>query len=142
MKTGRTAFRSIVLSALRRTLRCRSCSSSRRPTEIPEFQSLAEQFGAKEFHTLMEAWGTIKDRPLRAALLNLVKRMADAEVLMPLPYSTVGRFLISPVLPVSFSPGNDFQPFQQLDEMSDLFRMQPEYRSQEIQVKQGIFRSV
>ena len=42
-----------------------------------EFQSLAEQFGAKEFHALMEAWGTIKDRPLRAALLNLVKRMAD-----------------------------------------------------------------
>ena len=42
-----------------------------------EFQSLAAQFSAKEFHTLMEAWGTIKDRPLRAALLNLVKRMAD-----------------------------------------------------------------
>ena len=41
-----------------------------------EFQTLAEQFGAKEFHTLMAAWGTIKDRPLRAALLNLVKRMA------------------------------------------------------------------
>jgi transcriptional regulator with XRE-family HTH domain len=41
-----------------------------------EFQSLAEQFGAKEFHTLMEAWGTIRDRPMRAALLNLVKRMA------------------------------------------------------------------
>src|SRR6202162_2782185 len=41
-----------------------------------EFQTLAEQFGAKEIHTLMEALGTIKDRPLRAALLNLVKRMA------------------------------------------------------------------
>jgi transcriptional regulator with XRE-family HTH domain len=42
-----------------------------------EFQSLAAQFGAKEFHTLMEAWGVLKDRPMRAALLNLVKRMAD-----------------------------------------------------------------
>ena len=42
-----------------------------------EFQSLASQFSAKEFHTLMEAWGMIKDRPMRAALLNLVKRMAD-----------------------------------------------------------------
>lgn len=42
-----------------------------------EFQSLAEQFGDKEFHALMEAWGTLKDRPMRAALLNLVKRMAD-----------------------------------------------------------------
>lgn len=41
-----------------------------------EFQTLAEQFSAKEFHALMEAWGTIKDRPIRAALLNLVKRMA------------------------------------------------------------------
>jgi transcriptional regulator with XRE-family HTH domain len=42
-----------------------------------EFQSLASQFSAKEFHTLMEAWGTLKDRQMRAALLNLVKRMAD-----------------------------------------------------------------
>jgi len=42
-----------------------------------EFQSLASQFGDKEFHTLMEAWGILKDRPMRAALLNLVKRMAD-----------------------------------------------------------------
>jgi transcriptional regulator with XRE-family HTH domain len=42
-----------------------------------EFQSLASQFSSKEFHALMEAWGTIKDRPMRAALLNLVKRMAD-----------------------------------------------------------------
>jgi transcriptional regulator with XRE-family HTH domain len=41
-----------------------------------EFQSLAVQFSSKEFHALMEAWGTIKDRPIRAALLNLVKRMA------------------------------------------------------------------
>jgi transcriptional regulator with XRE-family HTH domain len=42
-----------------------------------EFQSLASQFRDKEFHTLMEAWGVLKDRPMRAALLNLVKRMAD-----------------------------------------------------------------
>lgn len=41
-----------------------------------EFQSLAAQFGAKEFHALMEAWGTIKDRTARAALLTVVKRMA------------------------------------------------------------------
>ena len=42
-----------------------------------EFQSLATQFSSKEFHALMEAWGALKDRPMRAALLNLVKRMAD-----------------------------------------------------------------
>jgi transcriptional regulator with XRE-family HTH domain len=41
-----------------------------------EFQSLASQFSDKEFHTLMEAWGTMKDRPARAALANLVKCMA------------------------------------------------------------------
>jgi transcriptional regulator with XRE-family HTH domain len=41
-----------------------------------EFQTLAAQFGAKEFHSLMEAWGTIKDRQMRAALLSLVRRMA------------------------------------------------------------------
>lgn len=41
-----------------------------------EFQSLAAQFGAKEFHALMEAWGTIEDRTARAALLTVVKRMA------------------------------------------------------------------
>ncbi len=44
-----------------------------------EFHSLASQFSDKEFHTLMEAWGTLKDRPMRAALLNLVKRMADLQ---------------------------------------------------------------
>jgi transcriptional regulator with XRE-family HTH domain len=42
-----------------------------------EFQTLAEQFGAKEFRALIKAWGIIKDRPLRAALLNLVKHMAE-----------------------------------------------------------------
>jgi transcriptional regulator with XRE-family HTH domain len=41
-----------------------------------EFQSLASQFSDKEFHTLIEAWGTLKDRPARAALVNLVKCMA------------------------------------------------------------------
>ena len=41
-----------------------------------EFQSLASQFGDKEFHTLIEAWGTLKDRPARSALVNLVKCMA------------------------------------------------------------------
>jgi transcriptional regulator with XRE-family HTH domain len=42
-----------------------------------KFQSLASQFSAKEFHTLIEAWGSIKDRPARAALVNLVKCMAN-----------------------------------------------------------------
>ena len=42
-----------------------------------EFQSLAAQFSGKEFHALMEAWGSIKDRQARAALLNVAKRMAD-----------------------------------------------------------------
>ena len=41
-----------------------------------QFQALVEQFSAKEFHALMEAWGNIKDRPLRADLLGIVKRMA------------------------------------------------------------------
>jgi len=45
-----------------------------------EFHMLAAQFGAKQFHALMEAWGAIKDRQARAALLNLVKRMADLKV--------------------------------------------------------------
>jgi len=42
-----------------------------------DFHSLASKFSAKEFHTLMEAWGTIKDRHARTALLNLVKCMAN-----------------------------------------------------------------
>ena len=42
-----------------------------------EFHSLAAQFSDREFHTLMGAWGTLKDRPVRSALLNLVRRMAD-----------------------------------------------------------------
>ena len=46
------------------------------PESDSQFQSLASQFSNKEFHTLMEAWGTLKDRPARAALVNLVKCMA------------------------------------------------------------------
>ncbi len=42
-----------------------------------EFHSLAEKFSTREFHAIMEAWGSIKDRPSRAALLNLVKCMAN-----------------------------------------------------------------
>ena len=42
-----------------------------------EFQSLAAQFSTKEFHTLMEAWVVLKDRAARAALINLVKCMAN-----------------------------------------------------------------
>ena len=42
-----------------------------------EFHTLAAQFGAKQFYALMESWGAIQDRQARAALLNLVRRMAD-----------------------------------------------------------------
>jgi transcriptional regulator with XRE-family HTH domain len=42
-----------------------------------EFQSLAAQFSAREFHALMEVWRAIKSRPKRAALLKLAKSMAD-----------------------------------------------------------------
>jgi transcriptional regulator with XRE-family HTH domain len=42
-----------------------------------EFQSLAAQLDDREFHALMQAWGSIKDRPARAALVNLVKCMAN-----------------------------------------------------------------
>jgi transcriptional regulator with XRE-family HTH domain len=44
-----------------------------------DFQALGEKFSGKELHTFMESWGTIKDRPMRAALLALVKRMADVK---------------------------------------------------------------
>jgi transcriptional regulator with XRE-family HTH domain len=43
-----------------------------------EFQSLASKFSSKEFHTLIEAWGKI-DRTTRAALLNLIIRMAGVK---------------------------------------------------------------
>lgn len=42
-----------------------------------EFKSLAAQFGAGEFHALMKAWTNIRDRPARAALLDLVECMAN-----------------------------------------------------------------
>ena len=42
-----------------------------------EFQTLAAQFSGREFHALMEAWGSIKDRSARAALVNLVRCMAN-----------------------------------------------------------------
>jgi hypothetical protein len=38
---------------------------------------MAEKFSAKEFHTLIQAWGNLKDRPARAALVELVKCMAN-----------------------------------------------------------------
>ena len=41
-----------------------------------EFQSLASQFSAREFHALIQAWGSIKHRPARAALVEPVKCMA------------------------------------------------------------------
>ncbi len=48
-------------------------------TSDSEFQSLAAQFSDKEFHSLLEAWGKLKDRAARAALVNIVKCMADLE---------------------------------------------------------------
>jgi transcriptional regulator with XRE-family HTH domain len=42
-----------------------------------EFQSLAEKFSARELHAFMDAWGSIKDRSARVALINLVKCMAN-----------------------------------------------------------------
>jgi transcriptional regulator with XRE-family HTH domain len=36
-------------------------------------KSLAGKFTAKGFHTLLESWGAIKDQPMRAAILQLVK---------------------------------------------------------------------
>jgi transcriptional regulator with XRE-family HTH domain len=40
------------------------------------FKSFAEQFRANGFHTLLESWAAIKDQPMRAAVINLVKRAA------------------------------------------------------------------
>ena len=42
-----------------------------------EFRSLFSKFSGTEFHTLMEAWGNIKDRAARAALLSLAVCMAN-----------------------------------------------------------------
>jgi transcriptional regulator with XRE-family HTH domain len=38
-----------------------------------ELKSLAGKFRAKEFQTLLESWGTIKDQPMRAAILHMIK---------------------------------------------------------------------
>jgi transcriptional regulator with XRE-family HTH domain len=43
-----------------------------------EFQSLTTKFKDKEFHALVEAWGTIRNRVVRAALLTLVQSMAES----------------------------------------------------------------
>ena len=40
------------------------------------FLSLIEQFEGKEFRTFLESWTAIKDRRMRAAILDHVKRMA------------------------------------------------------------------
>jgi transcriptional regulator with XRE-family HTH domain len=42
-----------------------------------EFQTLAEKFSARELHAFMEAWGCIKDRSARVALVNLARCMAN-----------------------------------------------------------------
>jgi transcriptional regulator with XRE-family HTH domain len=42
-----------------------------------EFRSLFSKFSGSEIHTLMEAWGNIKDRAARAALLSLIVCMAN-----------------------------------------------------------------
>lgn len=42
-----------------------------------EFQSLAEKFSARELHAFMEAWGSIKDRSARVALVNLARCIAN-----------------------------------------------------------------
>jgi len=40
------------------------------------FHLLAEGFRSKEFHSLVESWKAIKDPPMRAAILTLIKRAA------------------------------------------------------------------
>lgn len=40
------------------------------------FQSLVEQFDSKEFQALLKSWTSIKDRRMRAAILDFVKSMA------------------------------------------------------------------
>jgi len=43
---------------------------------VSAFLSLVEQFEDKEFRTLVDSWTAIKDRRVRAALLDLVRSMA------------------------------------------------------------------
>ena len=40
------------------------------------FKSFAEKFRANGFHALLESWAAIKDQPMRAAIINLIKRAA------------------------------------------------------------------
>lgn len=44
-----------------------------------KFQALASQFSAREFHALLEAWGSLKDRSARSAVLNIIRCMAKLE---------------------------------------------------------------
>jgi len=37
------------------------------------FNSLTDKLSAKGFHTLLESWAAIKDQPMRAAILQMVK---------------------------------------------------------------------
>jgi transcriptional regulator with XRE-family HTH domain len=48
-----------------------------RSKEETAFLFMIEKFGAKEFGSLLDAWGAIRDKQARAALLNLVRCMAD-----------------------------------------------------------------
>lgn len=45
-----------------------------------QFQSLAQRFGAKDFCALAQAWGGIKRRASRDALLDVAKLMAASAV--------------------------------------------------------------
>ena len=38
-----------------------------------DFKVVAGKFRAKGFHTLLESWAAIKDQPMRAAILNMVR---------------------------------------------------------------------
>jgi hypothetical protein len=48
-----------------------------RSKEDAAFMSLLENVEAKEFGALLQAWGAIKDKQVRGALLHLVRCMAD-----------------------------------------------------------------
>jgi transcriptional regulator with XRE-family HTH domain len=40
------------------------------------FKSIAEKFRAKGFNTLLESWVAIKDQPMRAAILEVIRSAA------------------------------------------------------------------
>ncbi len=40
------------------------------------WQSFTERFQANEFHTMLESWARISDKPMRAAIIALVRRAA------------------------------------------------------------------